>query len=470
MKKTLTVHQPRICVGPQRPLTMPAFGLRAQEPRPMTFHDPDKGGTFKSGVAKAMDAESDPDKALAAGIRAAGEDYERLMKSVDQWHKDTKQAAEDLTKVKNAFDGLDSTVKAFDLAMQKLRLQFSRERSMAFGDPIERIQNNEEARTLLNALVRSYVSANSATQVRMSDRHKEVIKGLTEGSSPGSLTIQSQLDMEVYSLLQRYGIWNTLDVRPLSTLSTLMRIQTADPLAQFIDEAGAISDDSNIAGSTVTATVKKIAVALSLSRELLQDSEFDITREVLEQFANAIAYRADWAAFRADGTADATDGSATGVFEFGTLITAATGNSTMELLDFEDITSVQLGTAVEVGNRSPRWWMHRFILTRLLHIKDANGRPIFLTAVEAPSIGGIGSILGAPVTLGNICPSTNSASQKVMAYGDPGAFRVGVRQGTEIASSEHVSFLNDLITWRGISRMAFKGKLATGFGVLRTAA
>jgi HK97 family phage major capsid protein len=415
-------------------------------------------------VAKAMDAETDPEKKLLAGVTAAGKQMDALTTQVDQWHTDTKKAAEDFTKAKNDFDGLSSSVKAFEQTIAKFRMQMACEKRMAFGDPIQRIVADEEKRTLVNALVRSVLAP---LGVKMSEAHQ---KALSEGSTPGSTYLKSDLAKDIYDVLSSYGIWNTLSVERLGTLTTNFPVATADPIAQFIDEAGAISDDTNIAGSTVAATVKKIAVALYLSRELLQDSEYDVTSRVMKMFGRATAKRMDYAAFRADGTADATNGGFTGLFQFGTLVTAASGNTTMETLDFEDITSVLLTPGEEILNTAARWWLHQHILIRLLHIKDSNGRPIFLTALEAPAPNSVGTILGYPVTTGNICPTTNSAGSRVLSFGDPDGFAVGIRQDLEIASSEHVRFLNDQVTFRGVARASFKGKAATSFGVLRTAA
>ena len=44
-----------------------------------------------------------------------------------------------------------------------------------------------------------------------------------------------------------------------------------------------------------------------------------------------------------------------------------------------------------VLKRKPRWWMHPQMLVRMMGIKDNNGRPIFLGALEAPSYGAIGN-------------------------------------------------------------------------------
>lgn len=402
--------------------------------------------------------------AVLEGLQAAKKQMDDITTKVDQWMPETKKASEELTKLKNSFEGFDSQVANITKTMNQLRLQLARERSISFADPVERILQDDEQRTLLSAMFRKALAHRGA---QLSERH---VKALSEASSPGSLTVNAALSRNIYELLPSYGIWSTLAVEQLGTLTTKFLVDTVDPIAYVIDEAGAFTDDSNIAGASVSATVVKIGVILKISRELLQDAERDIPGSVLKKFARAIAYRLDYLAFRADGTADATHGGCTGVFNYGTLATAASGNTTMETLDFEDITAVLLTPGVEALNRASRWWMHPHILVRFLHIKDSNGRPIFLTSTEAPTPGGIGSILGFPVTLGNVLPTTNTAGSKVAAFGDPDSFVVGIRQDVETMWSEHAYFANDQVGVRGVMRAAAKGRLATGIALLKTAA
>ena len=405
-------------------------------------------------------------KSTAEAVR---KQKEELTLKFDQLDKKTKDTFEELTKQKNNFDGLSSDVASVSATMKKLQQQLGAERRAAFGDPVRRLCGNEEVRNHLNGLVRM------GAKIAMSGEHKAALgevlqKALDEGSTPGSTYLRNELAREIYDALPEYGIWNTLMVEPLGTKTMSLPVDTADPIAQFVDEGASIDDDANITGTSVTATAKKIATLIKISRELLADSEYDVTSRVLRKFLRATAKRMDYAAFRADGTSDATNGGFTGVFNFGTVITAASGNTTVETLDFEDVTATVLGAAEAVLTRQSRWWMHPFILIRMLSIKDGNGRPIFLTALEAPAAGSVGSILGYPITLGHILPTTNSAGNKVAAFGDPDAYTIPLRQDIEWAASEHAAFASDQTVFRMIARAAFKGRLATALTILKTAA
>jgi HK97 family phage major capsid protein len=204
--------------------------------------------------------------------------------------------------------------------------------------------------------------------------------------------------------------------------------------------------------------------------ELLDDSEVDISADVMNDFLEAISYRMDWACLQADGTADATDGGYTGIFSGGTASVAGSGNTSVETLDFEDITAAMIAVDEGVLARESRWWMHPRQLVRMLSIKDSNGRPIFLTAMEAPTPAGIGSILGAPVVPSFAAPTANTTSSTIAVFGDPKGLVVGLRKGIEFSESREAKFEDYETTFRGVGRFGCEIRDAGAFAVLTNAA
>ena len=436
-------------------------------------YEKDNGGGTGGGldaIAQKLDQAAANQRDLVAENKALKEE---ITKNVDHWQKENKALMEQLTQVKNK--NADD-IGELQLAIKRAEFAARREMFLAKGIGTDlRSAISPECKSFLNGFVRARANMAGANYDLTGDQKKSLDgmlngKALSGSASPGSLELQTRLAREVYDLLPSYGIWSTLGQEQIPTRSLALNVDTVDPIAYIIAENDAIADDTNIAGSQVTATAKQFAVLLKVSNSLLEDAEYDITGKVLKKFLRAIAKRLDYAAFIADGTDDTSHGAFTGVLNFATEKVAASGNTTVETLDFEDITATMLTPGVEALSRQSRWWMHPHILVRLLHIKDSNGRPIFLTAMEAPTPGALGSILGFPVTLGNIMPSTNSAGQKLMAFGDPEAFVVGTRQSADIATSEHYAFNANQTTFRGILRGAVKGRLATGLAYLKTAA
>lgn len=400
-----------------------------------------------------MDEKSFQETVLG-GVKSLQEQTETLTKNYSDLDKTTKTAFEDLSKkVADSSAGFEDRLTA----VQRVQVQLAREQRQAFADPRSRVDQSPEKK-----------SAIAASVFRAAGRPvpESISKALGEDASPGSLLISEDLATDVYDLLLRYGSWSSLGVRRIGTKTNKLPIKTVRPVAHFIlTEAGQISDDTNKAGATVTLEPEVLAVLLNVSRQLIDDADIDISMDVMDDFVEALNYRLDFAAFQGSGAEDATNGGITGLFNFGTAATAAAGNTSVESLDFEDVLRCLTTVAPAVLQRGARWWMHPTTLARFIAIRDGNGRPIFLTANEAPSLG-VGSILGFPVTLVGAAPSTNAAGSKVAAFGDPQSFAVGVRKDFELATSDQFKWDTFQISFRGVGRADAIGRAATGSAIL----
>ena len=406
-------------------------------------------------------AEKDFQDTVLKGLGESKNQTDQLVKNYDQLDKITKGIFEDITKQKNEFEGLTGQVSSIEQSFKKLSLQLRNEQRVAFGNPVQRILADPEKKCLINAQVRKALGA------PLSAAHQ---KALTSGTSPGSTYLNDSLDTDIYDTLGTYGIWNTFDVKMVSTKNNKFLVKTARPVALFFGEGVTIVEDTAKAGVSVTCEAKGIKVILSVPNEFLKDSEVDLSNDILGDFLEAISYRMDWACLQADGTADTADGGMTGIFAGGTASVAATGNVSVETLDFEDVTKCMLTVDEGVLSRESRWWLHPRQLVRFLHIKDGNGRPIFLTATEAPTPAGIGSILGSPAVSSFAAPTANTTSSKIAAYGDPKGMVVGLRHGIEFAESADSLFGDYETQFRGVGYFGNKIKKAGAFAVLTNAA
>lgn len=449
------------CVAANAAMTGGVLGASMFAPIPvLRDEEPEPGG----GGGGEMSQKQFQSEMLASAKSAKGQ-IDQLTENYEQLHKSTKAEFEKLTKMKNDHDGLDSSVKSLELQIKKLGATLKQEQKMAFGDPLSRIVKDEEKRLQLGAMIFKAIRPHD----KMPEKYE---KALTSGASPGSTMVDDELHGDVYDLLSTYGVWNTFDVRNVNVTTNKFLVKTARPIALAFGEGVAITEDTNKAGTSVTQTVKGIKVLLGVANELLEDAEIDggLQADILRDFAEAVAYRMDYFCLQADGTNDGANGAQTGIFEGGTAVTAAAGNTTMETLDFEDVTAVLTGSPEPLLSRNSAWWLHPSMLVRFLHIKDNNGRPIFLTATEAPTAGGIGSLLGYRTILSPAAPNTNSAGNKVAAFGDPNALVCGLRKRFEFKSSTEANFNEDETIFRGIARFGCKVRAATGFSLLKLAA
>lgn len=429
---------------------------------------------ISEGGGAVMDDAEFQGKVLA-GVKTLTDDFavqktkqETLLSDVSRLSTETKTVLEDITKLKKVANDQQSNHDLMVRRLTQFDALIKREMRYAFGDPIKRIMSDDKMRAQVNYLVRAACSNGND---KVSKANEIILKALGEDTSPGSTVIDDQLAAELYDTLSTFGVWNTFGVRRVSTKQTKYPVKTARPIALFqLTESGTNADDTNKAGTSVTLEVEVIVCLLNVSLQLLEDAEIDVTADVLNDFAEAYANRLDHAAVAAAGAANSTDGSQTGILSGGTAAAAGAGNSTTETTDFEDWTRCLLTVDPIVLNRASKWWIHPQHLVRSLSVKDANGRPIFLTALEAPAAGSIGTILGYPVIPAFIMPTTNAATAKVAAFGDPESQVVGVRRDFVFEASDHFRWNALDRSFRGWGRAGVKIRRATGIAYLQLTA
>lgn len=386
-----------------------------------------------------------------------------LIKNYDQLDKDTKKTMEDLTMLKNS--GADYAAQL--RTMQKLGLDMKNERRMAYGDPIHSIARDHDKAAIVMAGL-----AKKLDILGHCNKHVQgVAKDLDGANTPGSTYLaNAEIDREIYDLLMMHGAFRGLDVRTVGTRSVDIRIKTARAAMKFVDEVAAIGADAAKAGAKTNLILKKIAGLISVSNELAEDDITGVVEDILRDFVEMFQEKMDWIAFSADGTADDLDGGYTGLFYGGTARVAVAGNVSVETLDFEDWLACLINAPAAVLERPSKWWIHPTMLARSMTLKDTTGRPMFQTALEAPSLGAIGTILGYPVVPVGNAPSLNGVSKKIAAFGDPRGQAIRIRRELVIDRSKEWAFDSDEMTFRGTARAGSITRAATAFQVLTTAA
>lgn len=411
------------------------------------------------GGGGAALSDLDFQKQVLGNQKAQKKTQDDLLKNFDNLDKETKKTFEELTKMKNDFTGLDSQFKALDVLFKKVQVQLQLEQRMANGGNTlslgqRTIRDKETAKQVFAAICLSIGKPDIAA------------KALGEDTSPGSTLINDELSTDIYDSLLRYGAWGTLGVRPVGTKNHKIPIKTARPVAGFIlAEGGAIPDDTAKAGTTASLEMEVIAVLLNVSLQLIEDSEIDVVADVLDDFIEALNYRLDFACFSGNGTADTANGGITGLFNFGTAVTAAATRTSIGLTKYDDWLKCLTGVDAVVLGRPARWWMHPTLMAAAVGVKDDNGRPIFQTALESPG-GGIMNLFGFPVTPVGAAPSANAASAKVAAFGDPRAYAVGVRKQFVLEQSDHHRWTTLERSFRGHGRADAVGLKASALAVM----
>jgi HK97 family phage major capsid protein len=399
---------------------------------------------------------------VLGGVEALQAEQKTAKQEIATLSAETKSAIAEIDKVKKVTNDQAILIEKVRKANEMLHYDIAR----AQGNPIGRIMRDEnKAKAVLRALFATFGA--NASQLSL----RPEAKALLESSTPGSTMINAELARDVYDVLGTYGAWSSLGVRSVGTYLQKLPVKTARPVAYWLlTGGGQITPDSTKAGTSVDLNVLDIGVLLAVAKALVEEAELDVVQDILDDFGEACAYRLDWSAFAADGTSDVTDGGFTGIASGGTAATAANGNTTTEKLDLEDFVRCLTTVASGVLGRPCKWWIHPTILAKICLIKDANGRPIFQNALEAPAPNAIGSILGYPVVLTEAMPSTDSAGNVVAVFGDPQGCAVGVRKQFEFAASDSFYFDYNQIAYRGIMRAGVAIRRATAFAKLTLAA
>lgn len=453
-----------------------------------TAHIGEAGGVALATAPLVVLPEADFQKKILDSVEAQGKANEtfrsqqqKILDDLDRSDKEVKKALEDLTKVKNTCNDFDLTMKK----MQEVQKAIALNVRSSFRDPVEKALANEETRAWLNAVARGHLMEKSnfpAVWKKLIEETNAQMKSLTGvDSSLGQATVPQQTFNEIYDTLLEYGQWNTLGVMRVGMRTTVLPVATSRPNFYWIGagtggtgETSAITEGS-LAGSSVNLVIQTLAAYMTVARELLADSTVDLAPYVLRQMVQSISYGMDTAAFIADGSADQTNAGYTGLFNAASVntnlaATAANGNVTVEGTALEDWQNVLLTVNPQVLQRKACWWMQPQILIRALSVRDGNRRPLFQTYTEAPTPGGIGSILGYPIKLTAVAPTANTAGAKVAAFGDPDGMAVGIRSDLEVATSDDIKFAENMRAFRTLMRAGSKLKSASASTTLKPVA
>jgi HK97 family phage major capsid protein len=423
-----------------------------------------------------MEKENDNNDPLANKIIASINEQKAAVDALEKSVGDLKEVRKELEDVKKAvdgFEGLTSDVKAWTEKMAKYEAKMANLRREVSGDPLKRLTSDEEMAAIITAparaaYMRHHNKAIPKEIIEAAQRMDDIITGkaLTGGATPGSIVMSQDLVTSIYQLVASYGRWSGFDVIRVGQRTVKVPVDTTDPTAIWATEGSAPSEGS-YAGSQVTMDIKKILTWIGVSNDLLEDDLVGLAGHIATKFARANAKKLDHACFAADGTDDATHGNFEGIFYFGTAYDLPATIDTVAELTLAHFTGLVAG-ALDALIESPttRWWMHPAMLVNVLNVKDSNGRPIFLTALEAPAAGGIGTILGYPVITTNLAPSTVAAEAEFAAFGDANGLAVGIRSDFEMATSVDAKFTEDQTVFRGRMRAGVKIKQATAFEVM----
>lgn len=234
------------------------------------------------------------------------------------------------------------------------------------------------------------------------------------GSPYGGYTVETELAMEIHHLITEYGVarreFNAIQLSKNAYKSIDL---VTDVTVYWVDEGAAIKSTQVVLGQD-TLELKKLGAIVTLTSELLQDSEIDLFSFIGDRVAEKFAAAEDAAFFVGDGTS--TYGGFTGLVGISgtntvTLAVASTFSSVTadDLLDMQDATPA-------AGNARGKYYMNRSIRSVVRKLKDDNGQYIY----SAPNGTDPAMIWDRPIVEVEVMPAKSAtAASKVFAlYGD----------------------------------------------------
>jgi len=254
------------------------------------------------------------------------------------------------------------------------------------------------------------------------------------GAADTSGIVPTEFAATLIRLLDRYGVYPKL-ARQMMMSSDVLNVpkQSANVTANFFDEATTITPgDPTLVPLTITA--KKVAVATRISAEYMQDTLVSVSDWLLDDFAVAVAKRVDECGLIADGSA--TYGGMTGAVEklaAGSIVTAASGNTSVETLDIDDWLAA-IGKCPSYARPGAAWVMSPVVFAASVQKLMYNAGGSNMTDVAN---GAVARFLGYPVYLSDVMDGTLGADAGVVKalFGD---FKKGAILGRRLDFSARV--------------------------------
>ena len=329
----------------------------------------------------------------------------------------------------------------------------------------------KSTRKELNTKTRSFINA-------LYNNDLSVIKDLVGGTdNKGGYLIFDELEAEIQHLVTEYGAARR-EMYPVQLSRGDLKLNNlaSDVNVYWTDEAAA-KTSSDVTLGQVKLELKKIAVIVPMSDELLEDSEIDIVSFLTGRIAEKMAQKEDLAFFLGDGGAGY--GGFTGILNNALVNTVTMTGSSILNLDTDDLLDM-IDNTPSGALANAKFYLNRTLMSLIRNLKDNNGFPIF----QAPSASGPMTIWGYPVVLVEALPSTGDDAddtpfilfgdlKKACWFGYKGGMRVAISNEATVRNTDNDGdldlFRQDMSALRVVERVGYVTVVPKAVTVLFTA-
>jgi len=228
-----------------------------------------------------------------------------------------------------------------------------------------------------------------------------------------------------------------------------------------LDQTGTSTDRSNLYGGvkltwTEEATEKsetqpafrqasliahKLAAVTQVSDELLADSFMSIETLLARMFSEATMNEHDWAFIQGTGA-----GMPLGIANAASGATIAVPRAVANAISLADVFNM----LTAFTGQSPIWLAHQSTMPEILGLAGPAANPSYVWIDNARE-GVPMTLFGYPIYFTENCPTLGQRGDLILA--DWSKYVIGLRQDVTVDASMHYAFVDDVTTWRAVSRI-----------------
>jgi len=363
-----------------------------------------------------------------------------------------KKVAESAKNLRSVVDRCSPAPEATEERSEKVRIE-----AVPFSGRLRAFQNARDAYQV--GMWFKAKSGDAEARRWCQDHGVEARAQGSTGATTGSAFVPDVLSSTVIRLVDQYSAFaqNATNVVMPSDVLLFPR-RTAGATAYWINENTAITA-SDPTSNQVTLTAKKVAGAVTISSELLQDSIVSISDWIAAELALTLSNAVEEAAWSGNpSNAPAVAGLVSGYT--GGLLAASAATYAASLVTAagdtpDEVTKANLlammAKVPQHSRQGAKWFCSPFFFASCMQALDLNqGGSVGLSQGMGPTF------LGSEVVLTDRLPSGADSTGNIMAlYGNmANSSYYGIRQAIEIASSDQVNFLSDQTVIRAVARVA----------------
>lgn len=262
----------------------------------------------------------------------------------------------------------------------------------------------------------------------------------------GGYLLPTEFHDEIIKLLREKNILRQVSSVIQTGNDRDLIIQATAPAAAWISEGQEI-DLSDMTFAKKTLKAYKLATAISISNELLQDSFYNLEDFISNEFAEVIGQKEEQAFFNGTG-----EGQPLGLLPQINADSDTYIQATGVAIVADDL--INLETALESSykqNNACCWIMHPTTLAAVRKLKDGNQQYIWQQAISEKSPT---QLLGYPVyTSSNLPTILDNTGEVVVLFGDFSKFIIGQRGNIVFKPLREIKALQDLSVFLMLERV-----------------